>query len=751
MSLLSQDTATPPPTLVKVKKTSLTRQTLLKTALIIIGATVLSSTLSYFYLFSSLQTQFSAQLDKYITERVARERTTFSLVQDNQNLLKEQLVRLSQEQATGVTDTAINAEFDRLFVKMDDGVIRNRPEQFDGTHQTGVYIGIKAIPDVALKRRMLLYYHLVDSFGPAWHSRFQDTYIATPDNLLAVYWPEYPTWAQDAKADYDMTKEEWFYVADSAHNPTRKLAWTGAYFDTVSKNWLISSETPVDFEGRHIANIGQDITLNQLVDRTIQDHIDNAYNLILRQDGRLIAHPQLMDAIQQGKSEISQLNDPHLQRIYDLIKANLDPGTGKLKKTVLDNPQDNEYLALGQLEGPDWLFVSVVSKTALATTAGETARFIILLGGLALLVELVVLWLILKGQIARPLNDLTAATKRIAAGDLNIALDGSRRDELGQLAASFNAMTAAVAERELRLTNVGEAVRMRATELKVTADQQAVGSRQQASAVTQVNSSINELNSTASNISRLAYQVKESARQMAGASQLIYETTSQAVLQSEDGREAVGRTLAVSLETTSFYLELLAQMKELESRSANMRHILDLIGAIAGETHLLSLNAAIEAAGAGQQGERFRVVAQEVKSLAERSNKASREVVEIVRQIESVTGGVLNSVEEGYTKALELTSIAEQAGAVIEGLREVAEQAEQQAHSISKAAENSLALGEQIEISTHQQSSAGQQVLEVLSGLSITAQQNAQGSSLVSTTAGELEEVSRHLSTALAV
>src|SRR3569623_982112 len=123
-------------------------------------------------------------------------------------------------------------------------------------------------------------------------------------------------------------------------------------------------------------------------------------------------------------------------------------------------------------------------------------------------------------------------------------------------------------------------------------------------------------------------------------------------------------------------------MKELSSRHVKMLRILDLLNSIAAETHLLSLNAAIEAVGAGEHGERFSVVAQEVKNLANRSSAASREVLAIVQEIEQVTTEVVEVAESGYTKAQEMAQEAEQTGVVIDGMRQISEEAQQQAASI---------------------------------------------------------------------
>ncbi len=286
--------------------------------------------------------------------------------------------------------------------------------------------------------------------------------------------------------------------------------------------------------------------------------------------------------------------------------------------------------------------------------------------------------------------------------------------------------------------------------LKSTAGQQAQGSQEQVGTVVQINSSMSELSATAMNITDLAKQVRQAADTITGESRQIEATTAQTSSQSEKGRNAVGHTVAVSSEVGQLYQQLLTTMDDLNTRHHKMRRILDLLGSIATETHLLSLNAAIEAAGAGEYGERFGVVAHEVKDLAARSSQASKEVVTIVHEIEEVTRQAITSAQDGFQKAREMEEVAVQAGSVIEEMRQLSEEAHEQACNISDSAQKMQELSGIIKNATEQQRTANQQVLNALSGLTVIAQQTASGSNDVSKTAVNLEMVSARLNVTLA-
>jgi len=417
-------------------KQSLTRTTIIKMGIRIAIITIIVTLVSYWHVMSNLELQVVGQLEKYIIERGQYESTLFKLAEDNHAELKKEL--LWQLEKLGEQDP--QAEFDRLFVRSPDGVIRNRPELFDGTRQAGVYIDEMLTINADIRRRILTFYELTALYGKAWHNRFQTTYITTPENIAALYWPELPTWAQDATTDLYMPDEEYLWIADKKHNPKRESAWTGLFYDAVSKTWMVSCETPVDIADRHIATIGHDIFLNELLNRTITDHIEGTHNIIFREDGRLIAHPQYMTQIMDAGSDFNILksDNEHLLNIFKAVKS-LPADT-----VIIENGQNNEYLAVTKIEGPDWYFVAVYPKSLLAELAFDTARFILLLGIISLFIEVTILQLILWRQVARPLQDLLDATKQIAAGNFNIEatqhLPLNRRDEIGELANSFNSM-----------------------------------------------------------------------------------------------------------------------------------------------------------------------------------------------------------------------------------------------------------------------------------------------------------------------
>lgn len=415
---------------------SIARRTLWKLAIRVAIVIVAMTGIAYYHVFSLVTEKALEQLDKYIAERGEREGAIFKLAEDNHRVLKREV--LARLEALGDTDP--RQAFERRHERLPDGTIRTRREGFDGTKQAFTFIGRSVEVDADIRRRVMTFLDLSNQYGPAWHHRLQNVYFTMPENVLVGYWPEVPDWAHSAGADLYMPAEEYVWAADRAHNPNRDTVWTGLFYDAAGQTWMVSVETPVDLDGRQIATIGHDITLNELLERAISDHLEGAYNIILRRDGRLIAHPEWMEQIKAegGYFDVSQSGDARLKGIYEALR-NRDPG-----ERIIESRQGDDYLAVTEIAGGEWCFVTVYPKHLVSDVARNTASIFLMLGLLSLLVEVAVLYLVLRRDVALPLGRLVQATDRIALGGRAVHLDMRRDDELGRLAESFDAMAAEI-------------------------------------------------------------------------------------------------------------------------------------------------------------------------------------------------------------------------------------------------------------------------------------------------------------------
>ncbi|MDJ1170951.1 methyl-accepting chemotaxis protein [Roseofilum sp. BLCC_M154] len=593
---------------------SITQKTLLQISLSVTLIITGSTALNYWQLLSSLKSQKQEQLKEYVIERVAREQEIFDLAADNHAILKEAI--LNSEQSPN--SQQIQQNFDRLFVRYTDGVIRNRPELFNGTEESGVYIGKSASLTPTLRRQIPEWKTLSETYGRAWHNRFQSTFLMTPDNITIVYWPEVPNYVYEADANFYMPEQEEYQVAVVQNNPLRTTAWTAPYREDVSQLWLVTAVTPVDINGQQIISIGHDVILNDLVDRTVNSTVEGGYNLIFRGDGHLIVHPELMNQLQDRNQPflIQESGNQNLIHIFELVTQ------ADTNKIVIENTQDNQYLAVQKINGPELYFVTVFPKNILAQRAVGFALSNVEMG-LALLVTIVgFIIIILNTQVTKPLKRLIDATQKIAQGDYHISIPEYSQDELGMLAHSFNLMATELLHRQ-------KAIETALQKEKNLADKVTNTLERQASSVQQVTTTMDELNASAQVSANQASEAAISAQEILDLLEGKHERL------STDGYS----NLKDKIE------KLAKEISHLSEQIGKIGMISGVVSDLANQTNMLALNAAVEAVRAGENGQGFSVIATEIRKLADQSRASAEAINNLAINIQKAMNSTVDITE----------------------------------------------------------------------------------------------------------
>jgi methyl-accepting chemotaxis protein len=294
--------------------------------------------------------------------------------------------------------------------------------------------------------------------------------------------------------------------------------------------------------------------------------------------------------------------------------------------------------------------------------------------------------LLVTRAITGPLDKLVAGAEQIGRGNFAHRIDVYNQDETGELARAFNAMAerrqqaeAQLAkqteEREHTLRTVAEFVNQLASttaEILASTTQQVAGAQEQGSAVAQTVSTIEEIAQTSDEAAGRARAVSESARHAEEV--------------GKSGRRAVEEAIA-SMGSVREQVESIAtRILALAEQAQAIGDIITTVNDISEQTHMLALNASIEASRAGEHGRGFAVVAAEVKALADQSKKATSQVRQILGQIQKATQGAVMTTEEGTKSVVLATRVVTQAGAHIQTLSELLSQASITAAQISASA-----------------------------------------------------------------
>jgi signal transduction histidine kinase len=424
-----------------INKKSLAIRTLISMSGRITAIVLIVTLMGYFHLKKTIITKTKDTLVDYMAERGARERLLFDESRRTHSFLTDRFVEKYRAYAK---DPNLKEKFKKVAQTDQDQIVRSRARDFIGKSQAGIYLNYPKTIEISLMAKTLAARDVSETYGPAFHHSFQDTYFTFPENGIVLYWPEFPNWVFDAKKDLNILNEEYFSVAAPENDRSRSIVWTGQFYDKVSKIWMITASSPIYIDGVFVASVHHDMITNEIIQRTLNDHLDGMSNFIVRTDGRLIVHPDHQKQIEEhdGKYDISKNSEPTLYSQFNLISK----GSDQSEKTIYED--ENNYLAVTPISGPNWLLVTKLPKRLVERAAFDNVGFLLGAGLFSLIIELIVFFFILRREITRPLLDLVTATEKIAGGDLEIQIAKNREDELGLLASSFNKMTLAIKHRD---------------------------------------------------------------------------------------------------------------------------------------------------------------------------------------------------------------------------------------------------------------------------------------------------------------
>ncbi|BCS52390.1 methyl-accepting chemotaxis protein [Geobacter sp. SVR] len=300
--------------------------------------------------------------------------------------------------------------------------------------------------------------------------------------------------------------------------------------------------------------------------------------------------------------------------------------------------------------------------------------------GAALCIMLVLTMLLtyfISRSITVPVISLAGQAKKVANGELNIEISSCSGDEIGQLTCSFKTMIENLRTIIGHVSDTSSQVATAATQLKSTAGRIAAGAEEIAAQAGTVATASEEMSATSGDIARNCQMAAESAK-----------SSSQSAC---NGVEVVERTVVVMGQIADKVQESAKTVESLGARSDQIGEIIGTIEDIADQTNLLALNAAIEAARAGEQGRGFAVVADEVRALAERTTRATREIGEMIKTIQQETRGAVAAMEQGVRQVENGTAEAARSGEALQGILTQVNAAAMQVSQIATAAEEQTA------------------------------------------------------------
>lgn len=454
-------------------------------------------------------------------------------------------------------------------------------------------------------------------------AKFQVTYVGRSDGIIETY----P--AISLPDGYDPRQRPWFIQAQQEN----KQIVTAPYQDAFTDSLVMTFAEPV---GGHV--IAADVSLQEVINEILGVKLgETGYAALIDGEGKYLVHPK-KDKV--GKSV----------------------GSKRLTTTpsIVEEDDDSWFAAAFPIEGVDWKLILMMEESDAMSAVGGLAWTNIIVSALTILLVTSVSGFMIS-KLLGPLVILSKAMSDISRGDADLTkrLNESSSDEIGLLSKNFNSFVASIHDlvtdsisSSHRLTDLSQAARENAQE-----NNRSIQIQQ--SEISQVAAAINEMSTTSS-------QVAENAADTANAAERAYDEGSKGMENAEENRRRMGN-LTRQIESTT------EAITRLDEQALQINSILSTIQGIAEQTNLLALNAAIEAARAGEQGRGFAVVADEVRALSGRTHEATGEIQNVIKELQEQTQNAVAIMETSKDLTSETEASAEE---VTQNLMRIAESVE---------------------------------------------------------------------------
>jgi methyl-accepting chemotaxis protein len=498
---------------------------------------------------------------------------------------------------------------------------------------------------------------------------FDDFGQARPDLayvFLGLDTGGYVQWPSTSTSDYDPRQRPWYQTTmSSATQPVRPPAYEDSNTGAPLIDFLHTFTTESGIKGV----VGVDVTLAKLTDMVKAVKFgEEGYLILIEETGTILADS---NDSENNFKKVSDLGGPY-QRFFrndGLTRVQLHDRNWYAK--TMTSPE------LG------WKFIGLIPEQEVYATANSLRNTIVLLS-LVLVAVFAVIGYWISNLIAGPIAAVTKGLEEVASGegDLTKRLEVRSGDESGKMAEAFNRFISMIHALVSDIKQGAGSVKQQAENTLNSSENISSGVDQQRNAVEQVSTAFNEMVATANEVSRNCSDTASAA-----------DESQQHVKQ---GREYIDHTSDAVQQLQAVIEASNEAMLALADESKNITVILDTIRGIAEQTNLLALNAAIEAARAGEQGRGFAVVADEVRTLAARTAESTEEIDALINSLVERTGDVSGKLSSSLEHAQATSAATEQTRQVFAHIQDSVTAIRDMATQIAAAAEEQHQVAEEI-------------------------------------------------------
>jgi methyl-accepting chemotaxis protein len=485
-------------------------------------------------------------------------------------------------------------------------------------------------------------------------------------------------------AGFDPRVRPWYKGAESSSTATL----TEPYIDAATGQTIISIASASKKAGQSVGVVGGDLSLQTLIDTlSARDFDGMGYAFLVSADGKILVHPDKA-LVMKTLSEAYPDNAPRISR--DFSEVEVDGKTRIVTFTPIKGlPSVNWYIGLSVDKDKAFSMLTEFRASAVVATLIAVAIIIALLG-------------MLIRMLIQPLHVMTRAMADIADGDgdLTKRLTIQNNDEFGVLGTAFNRFVERIHGSIREVSSATGQVNEVALRVVAASNSSMFNSDQQASRTSSVAAAINQLGAAAQEIARNAAQASSQA--------------SDARSLAEDGQQVVDRSIVAMNQLSSMLSASSNNIESLNSKTVNIGQILEVITSISQQTNLLALNAAIEAARAGEAGRGFAVVADEVRNLAHRTQESAQQVQTMIEELQVGARESVSTMGDSQRHSQDTVVIANLAGERLNSVTQRIGEIDGMNQSVATATEEQTAVVESINVDITEINTLNQEGVENL-------------------------------------
>ncbi|MDM7320735.1 MAG: methyl-accepting chemotaxis protein [Fervidobacterium sp.] len=567
--------------------------------------------------------------------------------------------------------------------------------------------------DVWMKK---LFYSVVKSYPDVMY-----VYVGLKDKRMYLV-PE-----ETLPEGYDPTSRPWYQAAVAKPG---QIIITEPYADASTGKLVVTIAKTIQTDEGIVGVVALDFDISKLSDALLSKGKELGYlNAIVSAEGNIIMHS---DKTLIGK------NVKDTEFFQKWVSG---PDSGVFGYTFNNAKRITGYKKLPN----GWIYATLVLEKDLMKEDNLQTLINVSITIVAIVLGVIVALFISRVFVVKPINFIVDKAEKIANGDLTVRIDYSSKDEIGKLAAALDKMVLALREIATTIERDSQTVKQEASQVAVISEEVSATIEELTAQVDSVNSNVNNASAAIEEMTSGIEEVAASAQNVAHASQKLSEEAQKVSQLASEGQKAILSIADVIVQTREKADVTFQIVEKLSESAKNIGEIVDTINSIAEQTNLLALNAAIEAARAGEAGRGFAVVADEIRKLAEESKQATQNIANILRGIvdnsmkaSDATKETVEIVNKAYNESDLVKSQFEQ---ILQSIVRMSQMTE----NLAASAQEQSAAAEEMSSAMDSASKSMVSVVEQMNEVTMAIKQQADAISNVARTAENLDAVAEKL------